>query len=86
MNRAKREQLKKEALEQFKKGKSVFRKGGAFAPLLQNVINAALEEEMSHYLTKRKRSEGNKRNGKKNKRLKTSDGALMIQTLKEAKK
>ena len=27
------EQLKKEAIQQFKEGKSLFRKGGAFAPL-----------------------------------------------------
>jgi len=31
------EQLKKKALQQFKKGKSVFRKGGAFAPLIKTL-------------------------------------------------
>ncbi len=61
------EQLKKKALEQFKEGKSVFRKGGAFAPLIKSVVEAALEAEMGYHLDTEERSQGNKRNGKKQK-------------------
>ena len=74
------EQLKKEALQQLKEGKSVFRKGGAFAPLIQSVVEEALHAEIDHHLTEEERSKGNKRNGLKTKALKTSDGSFVIQT------
>lgn len=74
------EQIKKEALQQFKEGKSVFRKGGAFAPLLQNVLEAALEAEMSEHLSQEQRIQGNKRNGRKSKTIKTSDGSFPLYT------
>ena len=74
------EQLKEKALQQFKEGKSVFRKGGAFAPLIKSVVEAALQAEMEHHLDQEERKEGNKRNGKKSKMLKTSDGTFVIET------
>ena len=74
------EQLKKEALQQFKEGKSVFRKGGAFAPLIQSVVEAALQEEMDNHLTEEERAQNNKRNGSKKKKIKTTDGSFTIQT------
>lgn len=74
------DQLKQKALQQFKEGKSVFRKGGAFAPLVKSVIDAALEAEIEHYLTDEQRDQGNKRNGRKSKTIKTSDGSFSIQT------
>ena len=74
------EQLKKKALQQFKEGKSVFRKGGAFAPLIKSVVQAALEAEMEHHLDTEERSKGNKRNGKKTKTIKSSDGTFVIET------
>ena len=74
------EQLKQKALQQFKEGKSVFRKGGAFAPLIKSVVEAALEAEMGYHLDTEERSEGNKRNGKKRKTLKSSDGTFVIET------
>ncbi len=74
------QQLKKEALQQFKEGKSVFRKRGAFAPLIQSVVEAALQAEMDHHLTEEERAQGNKRNGQKTKTLKTTDGSFSIFT------
>ena len=74
------EQMKKEALQQFKEGKSVFRKGGAFAPLIQEVVEAALEAEIGHFFTEDERAGGNKRNGKKSKTIKSTDGSFRIQT------
>jgi len=52
------EELQRKALEQFKTGKSLFGKGGAFAPMLKQFIEAALESEMEAHLDRR-RSIGN---------------------------
>ncbi|MBT5989778.1 MAG: IS256 family transposase, partial [Bacteroidetes bacterium] len=38
--------VEEKALEQFKSGKSLFGKDGAFAPLLKNFIEKALQAEM----------------------------------------
>ena len=39
-------QLQSKALEQFKTGKSLFGKDGAFAPMLKQFLEAALDAEM----------------------------------------
>ena len=74
------EELKEKAIQQFKEGKSLFRKEGAFAPLVQSVVQAALEAEMEAHLGGEQRALGNKRNGRKSKTIKTSDGTFPIQT------
>lgn len=79
------ESLKSKALEQFKTGKSLFGKEGSFAPLLQEFIESALEAELAGYLTEERRQEGNKRNGKKQKKLKSSAGTLTIRTPQDRK-
>ena len=56
--------FEKIVLEQFKSGKSLFGEGGAFAPMLKNVIEKALEGEMDAHLGSTERSKGNKRNGR----------------------
>ena len=43
-------------LEQIKSGKSLLGKDGAFAPLLENILNAALEGEMDAHLDEDERS------------------------------
>jgi hypothetical protein len=45
------EALKIKVLQQFKEGKFLFRKGGAFALLVQIVVEAALQAEMEHHVT-----------------------------------
>lgn len=72
--------IEKKALEQFKRGKSLFGKDGAFAPLLKNFIEKALESEMEAHLDDQQRSEGNKRNGKGRKTIKSSVGSFEIET------
>jgi len=72
--------LEKKALEQFKSGKSLFGKGGAFAPLLQSFIEKALEAEMEEHLNEKERRKGNKRNGKGRKTVKSSAGSFEIET------
>ena len=64
--------LEEKALEQFKSGKSLFGKDGAFAPLLKNFIEKALEAEMEEHLDENERDKGNKRNGKGKKTVKSS--------------
>lgn len=73
-------ELEKKALEQFKDGKSLFGKGGAFAPMLKNFIEKALQAEMEGHLNKEERREGNKRNGKGKKTIKSSEGTFEIET------
>lgn len=79
---AKQEQteFEKKVLEQFMSGKNLFGEGGAFAPLLKNVIEKALEAEMEGHLDESARSQGNKRNGKGKKTLKSAFGTFEIDT------
>jgi len=68
------------ALEQFKQGKNLFGKDGAFAPLLQHFLETALEAEMDAHLDEPQRQAGNKRNGKGSKTIKSSEGSFEIST------
>lgn len=72
--------MQAKALEQFKSGQSLTGKGGAFAPLLKQFLEAALSGEMEGHLDDLERSKGNKRNGKGTKTLKTVDGEITIET------
>ena len=72
--------LEKKALEQFMSGKSLFGKEGAFAPMLKNFIEKALESEMESHLSDSEREKGNKRNGKSKKTVKSSLGTFEIDT------
>ena len=70
--------LQEKAISQFKKGESLFGKGGAFAPLLKQFLEAALEAEMDEHLDEKERIGGNRRNGKKSKQLKSSYGSIEL--------
>jgi len=74
------DQLQEKALAQLKSGESLFGKEGAFAPMLQSFIEAALEAEMDEHLDTDERSKGNKRNGKGRKTIKSSAGSFEIET------
>ncbi len=73
-------QLQLKALDQFKSGKSLFGKDCAFAPLLKQFLDAALEVEMEEHLDESERGRGNKRNGKGKKTVKSSSGSFEIET------
>jgi hypothetical protein len=62
------EKAKQKVKEQFRTGKSLFGKEGAFAPLLQEMINSILEGEMEGHLDEDERSSGNRKMVKKNSR------------------
>jgi transposase-like protein len=71
--------VQKQALEQFRSGKSLLGKGGAFAPLFKQFLEAALEAELDEHLTEDAENiEKNRRNGKVKKTVKTSDGAIEL--------
>jgi transposase-like protein len=72
--------LKKKALEQFRSGKSLFGKDGAFAPLLKEFLESAMEAEIEEHLTDEQRDNGNRKNGHTSKRLKTAEGTIDIET------
>ena len=72
--------FEKKALDQFKSGKSLFGSDGAFAPMLKSFIEKALEAEMEEHLSDDERDEGNKRNGKGRKTVKSSAGSFEIET------
>lgn len=74
------DQLQSKALEQFKSGKSLFGKDGAFAPMLKQFLEAALEAEMEAHLDEDERERGNKRNGKGQKTVRSSLGSVELST------
>ncbi len=57
------EATKQKALEQFRSGKSLYGKDGAFAPLLKDFLETALEAELEAHLDQERRKNGNRRNG-----------------------
>lgn len=74
------EVAKQKLREQFRTGKSLFSKGGAFAPLLQEMLNSMLEGEIDGHLDDQERDTGNRKNGKSKKLLKTSSGTIEVTT------
>ena len=67
-------------VEQVRSGKPLLGRDGAFAPLLETILNAALEGEMDSHLSADERSSGNRRNGHMGKHVQSSLGTLNIQT------
>ena len=72
--------LQSKALKQLRSGQSLYGKDGAFAPLLKRFLEEALEAEMEAHLSKEERRQGNKRNGRKNKTIKSTAGDFSIAT------
>lgn len=77
------ESMKKQALEQFRSSKSLTGKGGAFAPLFKQFLEAALESELEEHLSSEEESGTNRKNGKVKKTIKTSDGAIELVTSRD---
>ena len=74
------ETMKGKALDQLRKGESLYGKDGAFAPLLKQFLESALEAEMDSHLDELERSGGNRRNGTSSKHVRTSDGTIALDT------
>lgn len=74
------EALKKKTLEQFRSGKSLYGKGGAFAPLIKDFLEAALQAELDDHLNGEEPEENNRKNGYTTKQLKTESGTIELDT------
>ncbi|MEJ7830799.1 MAG: IS256 family transposase [Segetibacter sp.] len=74
------EALKKKTLEQFRSGKDLFSKGGAFAPLLKEFLEAALQAELDEHLETEDPEQQNRKNGYSTKQLKTASGTIELDT------
>jgi putative transposase len=74
------ESIKKATLAELRSGKSLFGKDGAFAPMLKDILESALEAELDEHLDAAQRIKGNRKNGSTKKQLKTSDGTIEIET------
>jgi putative transposase len=77
------DQIKKKALEQFRSGKSLYGKDGAFGPMLKSFLESALEGELDSHLDEEERKEGNRKNGKTSKTVQTSDGPIELETSRD---
>lgn len=73
-------EYKAQILEDIKSGKPLFGKDGALAPMIESIVNAALEGEMDAHLTQESRDSGNRRNGKMQKRVQTPVGDITVST------
>ena len=70
----------KRAAEQLRKGEPLFGKDGALAPMLERILNAALEGEMDAHLSIDERSKGNRCNGKMPKQVQTCYDEVTVET------
>lgn len=68
------------AKEQFKVGKPLFGKDGAFHQVLEDFLNAAMKVELQNHLDATKPLSGNRRNGKMPKQLQTEYGPVELET------
>jgi transposase-like protein len=74
------EALKQKALEQFKQGKHLLGKDGAFQPLLKEFLESALQAELDTHLDDEARTKGNRRNGSSTKLVKSAEGSFELET------
>lgn len=75
--------MKKKALEQLLTGKSLYGKDGAFAPLLKHFLESALNTELESHLDDYQRDQGNRKNGKVSKKIKTNAGTIDLETSRD---
>ena len=68
----------KKAAQQLRSGEALFGKDGALAPMLERILNAALEGEMDAHLNSADRSSGNRRNGKMSKTVQIKYGEVTV--------
>lgn len=74
------EEIKAQAIEKLKAGVPLSGKDGVLAPLLENLLNSALEGEMDSHLDEVEREMGNRCNGHMSKQVQTSMGEITINT------
>jgi transposase-like protein len=74
------EALKQEASKGLYTDQSINGEKGIFDPLLKQLLEAALEGEMAAHLDGQERQQGNRRNGKTSKTVKSAAGEFSLST------
>ena len=73
-------EIKKQAVEALKAGKSLVGAGGVLTPLIKQIIEASLEGELEAHLNESDDLENNRRNGKLKKTVKSDVGSFELET------
>ena len=74
------EAFKRDAIVKLRNKQPLSGKEGILQPLLKELIETALEEELDVHLGEEERAFGNRKNGKTSKRVKSSKGAFNLET------
>ena len=74
-------ELKKEAVNRLRSSKELSGKDGALVPLIKDLLETALEAELTEHLREEKTD--NRRHGKTTKTLKSDDGPVELQTSRD---
>lgn len=67
------QEVKEAAITRLKRSGEVSGKNGSMVPLIKEILEGAIEAELSEHL---KESKANRRNGKASKQLKSDDGLI----------
>jgi transposase-like protein len=74
------EAFKHDAIEKLRNKQPLTGKDGVLQPLVKQILEAALEAEMDAHLNEDERADGNRKNGKLRKTVKSSKGAFELET------
>jgi transposase-like protein len=74
------EAFKRDAIEKLRNKQPLTGKDGVLQPLIKQILEAALEAEMDAHLDENERAEGNRKNGKLRKTVKSSKGQFELET------
>lgn len=79
------ENFERSSIERLKKGESLLGKDGILTPLLKQFLEKAMEAELDYHLKTEEGKQGNRRNGKSKKQVKTSSGQFELSTPRDRK-
>jgi len=74
------EEFSKEAVTRLKQGEELTGKEGILTPLIKQIIESALDAELSQHLDDAKKSASNRRNGYNRKQVKSTNGGFELAT------
>lgn len=74
------EEFSKEAVTKYKQGKELNGKGGILTPLINQILESALDAELSQHLVDAKVSASNRRYGYNRKQVKSTNGGFELST------
>jgi transposase-like protein len=74
------EEFSKEAIARLKQGEELTGKEGILTPLIKQILESALDAELSQHLVDAKKSASNRRNGYNRKQVKSTNGGFELST------